>query len=57
MHRFWRVQIRYRLARWLIHLALFIWPPRARESGDHGITLGMALAGRGRTSPALLNRE
>ena len=27
MHSFWRVQIRYRLARALIHVGLFVWPP------------------------------
>lgn len=27
MQNFWRVQVRYRFARWLIHFAMFIWPP------------------------------
>jgi hypothetical protein len=27
MRRFWQYQVRYRTARWLIHLGLFVWPP------------------------------
>jgi hypothetical protein len=27
MNRFWKYQIRFRLARWMIHAGLWIWPP------------------------------
>lgn len=27
MSRFWKYQIRFRLARWMIHAGLLIWPP------------------------------
>jgi hypothetical protein len=27
MIQFWRYQIRYRVARWLMHAGLFVWPP------------------------------
>ena len=27
MRRFWTYQVRYRLARWLIHTGLRVWPP------------------------------
>lgn len=27
MSNFWKYQIRYRVARWMIHAGLFIWPP------------------------------
>jgi hypothetical protein len=26
MKRFWEVHVRYRIARWLIHLGFVIWP-------------------------------
>lgn len=24
---FWSIHVRYRVARWLIHIGLFVWPP------------------------------
>ncbi len=32
MANFWNYQIRYRIARWMIHAGLMIWPPGRGKS-------------------------